>query len=178
MSTTLPPDLPLHRVAEALGARVAARFRRLEAQGTRLTSGRGDVGRGQIASSGRVPLGVVLLACGPECSALLVAEHVGAALAMGNRVVVAFVEPPSGPLAVLVATLEAALPVSMFHAVRGHGESWSITADDLLVVAVLTAAHLTIEDRRHTHATRASNGATDALLHAYSADVVAVPSVR
>jgi hypothetical protein len=108
----------------------------------------------------RAALGVVLLACGAGCSAELIAVHVAAGIAMGNRVVLTFVETPTSEVAELVTMWEEALPRGVFQAVATPGEAWHLRPGDVLTVAVLTPTTLIVDDRRHPHV-RCSDGRHD-----------------
>lgn len=104
-----------------------------------------------VVVTGRKALGVVLLACGAGCSEQLISEHVAAAIAMGNRVVLTFVEAPTGDIAALVAVLQRCISRAWFQVVASPGEAWHIRPEDALSVAVLTPSSLTVDDHRLQH---------------------------
>jgi hypothetical protein len=121
--------------------------------GARLAAGDVVVLEDRVELTCRAALGVVLLACGAGCSAGLIAVHVAAGIAMGNRVVLTFVETPTSEVAEVVAMWEEAAPRGVFHAVATPGEAWHLRPGDVLAVAVLTPLALIVDDRRHQHVT-------------------------
>ncbi|WP_157887618.1 hypothetical protein [Frondihabitans sp. PAMC 28766] len=115
------------------------------------------------------PLGRILLFCGPGCSTALVADHLGAALASGNSVVVGFVEEPSSSLSFFLEALAQALPTKTFECLTTTAGPWNLLLPDIYVVAVLTALHIVVADDSYRHgATSPGQGSTADLLSLYT----------
>ncbi|WP_157887867.1 hypothetical protein [Frondihabitans sp. PAMC 28766] len=122
-----------------------------------------------IVSETGAPLGTIVLFCGPGCSTALVTDHLGAALATGNSVVVGFVEEPSASLRFFLSALAAALPTTTFECLKTSAGPWNLILPDTHVVAVLTALHIVVAEDRHRHgANSPGQGSTRALLNLYS----------
>jgi hypothetical protein len=130
---------------------VEAHLRDAQRVGSRVSAGDVVVLEDRVELTGRAAVGVVLLACSTGCSAGLVALHVAAGVAMGNRVVLTFVETPTGEVAESVALWEEAVPRAVFQAVVIPGEAWHIRPGDTLAIAVLTPTALIVDERRHQH---------------------------
>lgn len=117
----------------------------------------------------REPLGRILLVCGPDCSTELVADHLQAALAGGNSLVLAFVEEPASATARLVDMLASTLSRSVFEQLPVAGGPWNLTLPNTYVVAVLTALHIVVADERRRHGPRhAGPGPTSSLLRLFT----------
>jgi hypothetical protein len=117
----------------------------------------------------RTPLGRILLVCGPDCSTELVADHLQAALAGGNSLVVVFVEQPSASTARLLDVLTSTLSRTVFERLLATGGPWNLTLPDTYVVAVLTALHIVVADERRRHGRRpAGRGPSNSLLRLFT----------
>ncbi|MBF4578416.1 hypothetical protein [Frigoribacterium sp. VKM Ac-2530] len=156
MTTTL---LPRPRPSTAVDA-VETHLEEARLAGAHVAAGHLVVLEDRVELTCRAALGVVLLACGTGCSAELVTVHVAAGIAMGNRVVLTFVETPEDEVADLVTSWEEAAPRGVFQAVATPGEAWHLRPGDVLTVAVLMPTALIVDDRRHQHV-RCSDGRHD-----------------
>lgn len=96
----------------------------------------------------REPLGRILLICGPDCSTALIGDHLQAASNAGNDIVVAFVEEPCDATTLLVDALTDALTPGVLERLACTGGPWNLTRPDSYVIAVLTALHIVIGERR------------------------------
>lgn len=88
------------------------------------------------------PLGVVALICEPSCPTLLLTEHVIAALAAGNAVAIALLEPADALFELVLATLRVSYPGAFVVVSPATGNDWSGVPDCTVIVLTRDRIHV------------------------------------
>lgn len=88
------------------------------------------------------PLGVVALICEPSCPTLLLTEHVIAALAAGNAVAIALLEPADALFELVLITLQVSHPGAFIVVSPATGNDWSGVPDCTVIVLTRDRIHV------------------------------------